>query len=100
MNHTSIAKALMVRNSSSLVQEREERLISFLEFEAVQVKVTPSKSLLRFRSVSETSFPQRDVNFVLLAHQDLRLGSEFHSSIYNEDYSYFYGLSDESRRPS
>lgn len=98
MNQTSAVGVLMVGNSSSLVQEREERLTSFLESEAVQIKVTPSKRLLRFRSVSETYFPQRDVNFILLAHQGPKLGSEFHSSIYNEDYSYFSGIFDEYRQ--
>lgn len=35
------------------------------------------------------------LNLVLLAHSGLRIDREFHTSVSNEDYSYFSGLSDD-----
>lgn len=67
----------MVENSFSPIQEREEKISCILEYKEVCDEVPPLKRLGRSKSVGEIYIPQKDYDYVLLAHSGSRKINEF-----------------------
>lgn len=98
VNLTSPGHTLVVEHSLFPYQKMEKMLSHIPESKEVRHEVPPLKRPWWFRSTGESSSTERYVNLVLLAHPGPRTGGEFCSSISNNDYSYFSGLLDETRR--